>query len=541
MKQKLLSVLVFTFLVQMLNAQLADSVAKKVDSIFADYDKTNSPGCALAILKDGKIIYKRGYGMSNMEYNIAISPSSIFHVASISKQFAAAVIIRLSQEGKLSLNDDIRKFIPEVPDFGHTITFNHLLHHTSGLRDQWDLQGLAGWRDDDLITEKDVLEMLARQKALNFLPGDEYSYCNTGYTLLAVAVKNISGVSLREYADSAFFKPLGMNSTHFHNDHSEIVPNRTSAYQKNDKGIWKISIPVFDTYGATSLFTTVEDLAKWDESFYTKNGSDAFAKAMQLTGVLNDNTQQTYASGLIINTYKGYKTVDHSGADAGYRSNFLRFPDQHFSVVILANLANINTRSLSNKVADVFLKPNNINEPFKTFKMDSNIVKGWAGDYFDMITKMTLKLNYKNETLLVGNTTLKPASNILFSDPNGASTYSFTGNSLKAKFGLSAKGLRTRTFEKIIKIVLTKAQLQEYIGEFYSPELDTKYNITMNDTVLLVKIPRNDEMKFSPFIKDMFSGDFNIIFSRDKTNKISGFFLTTGRVRNLYFEKTGAK
>src|SRR4051794_2111531 len=198
MKKALLFVLLFTLVVNIVDAQLVDSLSKKVDSIFAEYDKTNSPGCALAILKDGKIIYKRGYGMSNLEYNIAISPTSIFHVASVSKQFTAAAIIRLSLEGKLSLNDDIRKYIKEVPDFGQVITFNHLLHHTSGLRDQWDLLGLAGWREDDLIAEKDILEMLARQKALNFLPGDEYSYCNTGYTLLGVAVKRISGVSLRD-------------------------------------------------------------------------------------------------------------------------------------------------------------------------------------------------------------------------------------------------------------------------------------------------------------------------------------------------------
>ncbi len=545
MKKKILSVLLFAFLVHIVNAQLADSLAKKVDSIFSEYDKTNSPGCALAILKDGKIIYKRGYGMSNMEYNIAITPSSIFHVASVSKQFAAAAIIRLSLEGKLSLNDDIRKYIPEVPDFGHTITFNHLLHHTSGLRDQWGLQGLAGWRNDDLITEKDILEMLARQKALNFLPGDEYTYCNTGYTLLGVAVKKISGVSLREYADSVFFKPLGMASTHFHSDHAEIVPNRTSAYQKNEKGIWKISIPVFDTYGATSLFTTVEDLAKWNENFYTKKiGGDAFISAMQLTGVLNDNTPQTYASGLIIHTYKGYKTVDHSGADAGYRSNFLRFPDQHFSVVILANLANINARSLSNKVADVFLKNNSLKEQLTTFKMDSTVVKGWAGDYIDMNTKATLKLNYKNETLQNGNIMLKPSSNLFFTDTISTvttSTYLFSGDSAKAKFVLSESGTIKRTYEKVKTITLDTAQLQEYKGEFYSVELDTKYQLSIKDSALIIKIPRRDELKLAPFVKDMFTGNVSILFSRDKVNKINGFFLTTGRIRKLYFEKIRTK
>ncbi len=541
MKKRIFSVLLFIFLFQLSFAQLAASLSKKVDSIFLEYDKTSSPGCALAIVKNGKVIFKKGYGMSNMEYGIPIRPSSIFHVASVSKQFAAAAIIKLSLEGKLSLNDDIRKYIPEVPYFGHTITFNHLLHHTSGLRDQWVLQGLAGWRSEDLITEKDVLEMLARQKALNFVPGDEYAYSNTGYTLLGVAVKKISGVSLRKYSDSVFFKPLGMTSTHFHSDHSEIVPNRTSAYQKNENGIWKISIPVFDTYGATNLFTTVEDLAKWDENFYTnKIGGNAFVKAMQLTGVLKDDTPQTYASGLIVDTYKGYKTVSHSGADAGYRSNFLRFPNQHFSVIILANLANINARSLSNKVADLFLQ-NNFITPVNNDKVDTVLVKGWSGNYLDLNSKATISFLYKNKTLQVGSMILKPLNNRLFMDTTYTSTYLFSGDSLKAQLVLSERGTINKTFEKVKLITLNAVHLQKYTGDFYSSELDTKYHVSVKDSALIVTIPRRGELKLSPFVKDMFTGDLSILFSRDKADAVNGFFLTATGVRNLYFEKQEAK
>lgn len=283
-----------------INGQVNDSVAKKIDRVFSDWDKTNSPGCALAVLKNGKILYTRGYGMSNMEYSIAITPASIFHVASLSKQFTAAAIQRLALEGKLSLNDDVRKWIPEVPDLGARITLANLVHHTSGLRDQWDLQALAGWREGDLITEADVLEMLQRQQGLNFRPGEEYLYCNTGYTLLGMVVKRATGVSLRRYDDSVFFQPLGMSSTHFHSDHTEIVPNRTSAYVR-EEGRWAIDIPVFDTYGATSLFTTVGDLAKWDENFYTAAvGGRAFVDAMLQPGEFNNGALQNYASGLVL-------------------------------------------------------------------------------------------------------------------------------------------------------------------------------------------------------------------------------------------------
>ncbi len=538
--------LIFTFLFVSLftftYGQIPDSLSKKVDAIFAEYDKTNSPGCALAILKDGKIIYKRGYGMSNMEYNIAITPTSIFQIASISKQFTAAAIIRLSLEGKLSLNDDIRKYIPEVPDFGHTITFNNLIHHTSGIRDQMWLQLLAGWRNGDLITEKDILDMLARQKALNFLPGEEYLYCNTGFTLAAVAVKRITGVSLRDYADSVFFKPLGMTNTHFHSDHAEITPNRTSAYSKDDKGIWKISIPVFDNYGATSLFTTVEDLAKWDENFYTKKvGGDAFINLMQTTGELNNKTPQTYASGLIVSNYKGYKTVGHSGAHAGYRSNIIRFPDEHFSVVILANLASINPNSLSYKVADLFLKDKSIQQPAS--KVDYNIVKGWAGDYFEMRTQSLQKLTYKNEKLSMGATELMATGNATFNIPNSSSTLTFTGDSLNAQLEVFTEGAGRNTYKKVKKIALSSEKLEEYQGDFYSSELETKYSVFIKDSILLIKRPRYDDIKLEPLLKDIFTvtGTSIIRFKRNNKDKIEGFFLSVGRVRNLYFEKALTK
>jgi CubicO group peptidase (beta-lactamase class C family) len=518
--------------------QLPDTLIKKIDGIFLDYDKTNSPGCALAILKDGRIIYKRGYGMSNMEYNIAISPSSIFHIASISKQFSAAALVKLALEGKLSLNDDIRKYIPEVPDFGHTITINNLIHHTSGIRDQWDLQGLAGWRDDDLITEKDILEMLARQKNLNFLPGDEYLYCNTGFTLAGVIVRKVTGISLREYADSVFFKPLGMNSTHFHSDHSEITPNRTSAYYKDDKGKWKISIPVFDNYGATSLFTTVEDLAKWDENFYTKMiGGNAFVEAMQLTGQLNDGTPQNYASGLVLDTYKGYKTIGHGGADAGYRSNYLRLPDEHFSVIVFANLANINTQDLSNRVVDLFYRDKRANKP--TFKNDNTILKKWKGDYFNTTRQSNITVDFKNDKLLFRSNELVPTTDFIFNAFN--STFTFNGDSTNTQLTITTKGTKPTISNKIKKIKLSTAELKEYQGDFYSTELETKYIISVKDSSLQIKIPRNVELEVSPLIKDIFFGDLNIRFSRNKKKSIDGFFLSTGRVRNLRFAKMNSK
>jgi CubicO group peptidase (beta-lactamase class C family) len=532
-----LTVLFFLLSLKGIHAQLHDSLVKKVDAVFAEYDRTNSPGCALAILKDGKIIYKRGYGMSNLEYGMAISASSIFHVASISKQFTAAAIIRLSLEGRVSLNDDIRKHLPEVPDFGHKITYNHLIWHTSGLRDQWDLQRLAGWRSGDVITENDIIEMLKRQKALNFTPGEDYSYCNTGYTLLGIAVKRITGVSLRDYADSVFFKPLGMDNTHFHSDHSEITYNRTSAYVKDNKGKWKISIPVFDNYGATSLFTTVEDLARWDENFYTKKiGGEDFIRAMQLTGTLNNSTPQNYASGLILRTYKGNSTVEHSGADAGYRSNFLRFPEQHFSIVLLANLANINTVAVSYKIADIFIKDKTQAEPPSFVQTDSAIIKGWAGRYMDPDSKALVFLNYGNGRLLRGTDTLKARNNELFSDVT--STYSLSGDTANALLMIKSPGTTDKKLKKIKMFVPTAIQLKEYQGSFYSPELDTRFTVYLKEDSLFLKSSKLDEVRLMPITQDMFSaGSLIFDFSNRRKKIINDFDLYTGRSRKISFSR----
>jgi Beta-lactamase len=260
---------------------------------------------------------------------------------------------------------------------------------------------------------------------------------------------------------------------------------------------------------------------------------------MQATGELNNKTPQTYAAGLVVSNYKGYKTVGHSGADAGYRSNMIRFPDEHFSVVILANLAGINPSLLSYKVADLFLKDKGIPKP--TFKTDNNIVKGWAGDYFEMSTQSLLKLSFKNEKLSSGTTDFIATGNTTFNVPNSSSTLTFTGDSSTAQLALFTEGAGKSTYQKVTKMVLPAAKLEEYKGIFYSAELDTKYEVFIRDSSLQVKRPRYDDIKVEPLLKDIFTGNFIFRFQRNKKGKIEGFYLSAGRVRNLYFERLVTK
>ena len=305
----------------------------QIDKVFAAFDKPGSPGCALAVIRDGKIVYKRGYGMADLDHDLPITPASVFHVASISKQFTAASIVLLAEDGKLSLDDTVRKHLPEVPDFGTPVTIRHLLNHTSGMRDQWAFLGLAGWRQNlDLITDGDVMGFVTRQKALNFPPGQMYMYSNTGFTVLAQIVQRVSGKSLREFTSERIFKPLGMTSTHFRDDHAEIVKNMAYGYNQQGNGPFRLSIPNFDTVGATSLLTTVEDLAKWDENFYQDFARRGITAKMLTRGVLNNGEKIDYALGLQHGQYRGLPIVEHGGSLGGYRAHILRFPTQHASV-----------------------------------------------------------------------------------------------------------------------------------------------------------------------------------------------------------------
>lgn len=333
-----------------------ESLEAKVDQVFAEWDKPDSPGAALSIIKEGKIIYKRGYGMANLEYDIPIAPTTIFDIASVSKQFAGFAIATLLHEGKLSLDDDIRTHLPHVPDFGKRITIRHLVHHTSGLRDWVQALVIAGGQMDDVISFKHILKMVRRQKELNFEPGTAFLYSNTGYNLLAEIVEKITGDSFREWTDANIFKPLAMTSTHFHDDHEMIVKNRAYSYLSVKDNGFKNAVNNLTALGSSSLYSTVEDLAKWILNFDDAQiGGQAVVDQMHQRGVLNNGKQISYAFGLDTGEYRALKTVGHGGSWRGFRSHLLCFPTQKFGIVILCNLDTFNPLNLAKKIADIYL------------------------------------------------------------------------------------------------------------------------------------------------------------------------------------------
>ena len=530
-----------------------ENPARRVDELFRSMDSTISPGCALAAFKDGRILYERGYGMADLDHNIPITPASVFHVASMSKQFTAASVLMLAHEGKLSLDDPVRKYIPELPDFGTLVTIRQLIHHTSGLRDQWDLLGLAGWRYSlDLITDDDVLSVLVRQKDLNFAPGSKHLYSNTGYTLLAQIVKRVSGQSLREFTTARIFAPLDMGNTHFRDDHAEIVKNMAYGYEPA-KDTFRISLTNFDTVGATSLLTTVEDLLKWDDNFYhPKVGGESLIAGMLERGKLTNGEQLDYASGLVVGTYRGLATVDHGGADAGYRSDLIRFPDQHFSVACLCNLASANPSELARKVAEIYLakemkpeeKPREDAEKEVTLTADQ--LNSKAGTYLNPDDDQILRLWVNSGKLKVGvgsgdeNYELKALSENKFRLLMAPVDLTFekAEPDTPLQFLLKQGEGTPNRFSAVPSFSPSPSQMNDYVGVYSSEEIEPMYDIRLESGDLVLHRLRNKPDILHPVTLDFFSGSIGSIrFTRNSSGNISGFTLSTGRIKNLRFEK----
>ena len=537
-------------------------LANRIDDVFRQYDKPGSPGCSLAVVRDGKVVYKHGYGYANLEYDIPISPSTVFHVASVSKQFTAFAITLLASEGRLKLDDDIRKYLPEVPDFGKTITIKHLIYHTSGLRDQWELLAMAGWRLDDVITREHILKIIRNEKELNFEPGAEHLYCNSGYTLLAVIVERVSGQSFRQFTTDRIFKPLGMANTHFHDDHKMIVKNRAYSYQPEKAGGFKLSALNYANAGATSLFTTAEDMTRWALNFEDmKLGGKAVIDQMHEQGILNSGKKIDYAFGLAIGKYKGLSVVEHSGGDAGYRSHIMRFPEQRFSVIVLSNLSTTNPGGLARKVADLVISdklvadtsptgpaPNTSagSSARPTVRVSSDILDSYVGKY-ELAGTIMVDITRENDRLIAAPQGQEKAE--LF--PQSETKFFLKIIDAQVEFQRDSSGRVSQfTLQQNGQSLIAKrlasandipSDLSEYTGSFYSEELGTAYNVVLKEGKLVAQHRRHDDIQMTPITRDKFTGSAwwfsRVNYTRDKNGHINGFNLSGGRVRNMRFTK----
>jgi CubicO group peptidase (beta-lactamase class C family) len=529
---------------------------EQVDEVFMNWDTKNTPGAAVAVVKGGKVIFKKGYGLAHLEYDIPIGPSTVFHIASVSKQFTVFSTLLLEKQGKLSLDDDIRKYIPEVPYFGKTITLRHLASHTSGMRDQWNLLAMAGWRLDDVITKEHVLKLVSKQKELNFNPGEEYVYCNTGFTLLAEVVARVSGMSFAQYTQKNIFEPLQMRSTLFYDDHEKIVKNRAYSYYQDSTG-YKKSVLSYANAGATSLFTTVEDLSQWAINFSAlKVGDTSIISKMNTLATLNNGKTFGGALGQFVGKYKGLNEISHGGADAGYRTFLTRFPEEDVSVIVFSNDGAFNSGGIAHKVADIFLKDKIKEEPKKeepkselnteNIILDQKILDSYLGD-FELVPGFVINISSENGKLFGQATgqprlTLSPTADKEFTIKEVNAKVVFISsedgkvNLLKLHQGgniMDAK--RMQTFDK------TKVNLSDFEGHFYSDELTTGYDFKIKGDKLFATHNRHSDLELNPVKKDYFNGAAwffgQVEFVRDTEGKINGCKVTNGRVRNLHFRK----
>lgn len=527
-----------------------EDISARVDKVFAKWDNYNSPGCAVGVYRDGRTVYLHGYGMADLDHDARIEPSTVFHVASMSKQFTAASVEMLSLEGKLSLDDPARKYIPELPDFGVPITIRQLIHHTSGLRDQWDLLEIAGWRYSlDLITNNDVLTLISRQKALNFPPGSRYMYCNTGYTLLGEIVKRVSGESLRDYTTHHIFEPLGMNHTHFRDNHAELVRGMAIGYVPAG-GTFEISITNFDTVGATSLLTTVEDLQNWDENFYNPRvGGPPLLQEMLKTGKLNTGEALKYASGLNVTTYRGLPGVDHAGADAGYRSDMIRFPEQHFTAAVLCNVGTANPSDLAQKVAVIYLgdkmQPEPAKPQVKPVQLSDDQLKSKVGVFLNSDGDEIRKVILKDGKLQVASDgdgpsrPLTPLAEDRFRLEAVPLEFAFkTRTDGRLELAVMREGDKPNLFVKMPPFTPSNVQLSDYAGTFHSEEIDALYRFGVESDKLVLRRLNNLPDTLVLEGPDLFTSELGILhFVRDPAHHVTGFVLNSGRVLNFRFEK----
>jgi len=523
---------------------------KRIDELFAKWDRTDSPGCALSVMQGGHIVYKHAYGMANLDYDVILTTDTPFHVASLSKQFTATAVVLLEQDGKLSFDDDVHKYISELSDFGAKITIRNLLHHTSGLRDQWDLLDLAGWRYSlDLITNDDVMSVVTRQKALNFAPGAEYSYSNTGYTLLGEIVKRVSGKSLREFTTERIFTPLGMKNTHFRDDHAEVIKHQAYGYSHKEQTGWELSVTNFDTVGATSLFTTVEDLALWDENFYSgKVGGPRFTETMLHHDPLTNGESDPYAFGLVTGKYRGLDTVEHSGSDAGYRSDILRFPQQHFSVACLCNAGNANPSTLTKKVTDVLLaadlkEAEGAKAKTTSIALPADQLSTKLGYYYEAQTRELRKVVLKD-----GGLGLDVGDEVLPLHAITSDRFQIAEYPVEMQFSAGMGGLlslrmgtpgeKMNPYEQLAPYTLPVQQQKEYVGNYRSAEIDPVYRIVEENGRLMLKRLKHDAEAMTAAGPDLFQAEIGTIqFERDGKKTVVKMKLSTGRIRDLEFAK----
>ena len=524
-------------------SSLAQTQEASIDKLFAAYQGL-SPGCAVGVSQGGKVLLSKAYGIADLEHSVPLTTKSLFYMASVSKQFAAMSVLMLADEGKIRIEDSIRKTIPELPEYAADITLYHLLTHTSGVRDYLTLGSVAG--RPGIFTDDSTLRLLSRQKALNFPPGSEFLYSNSGYVLLSLVVKRTTQKNLDAFAREKIFAPLEMTSTRFQHDYSALIPGKVNGYERR-AGAWYVSNSLLSVVGDGGLYSSVEDMLRWADNFDSGKVGAKQLVTMSTAGKLSNGKEIPYGMGLVPSTYRGLSILEHTGALAGYRTSFLRFPSERLSVVCLCNSGAANAGQLARRVAEEFLASKitttatvtapaarpavAITPSLEDVRSKVGIFRSDAIGYVEF-TEVNGKLSGNGIPELFAMEPHRYVSadggELLFDSQNPARTLE-----------LRLPGQSPIHFERVTVTELSETEMRAYTGDFDSDELNSSARVYIDSDRLSLQIGEGPVIRLVPAGTDRMraANGAEFVFQRDSSGKVAVFLLSAGRIRNISFQR----
>lgn len=540
---------------------LGTTLEKRADQLFYPYDGEEVPGGVVGVFKQGEVVFSKAYGMANLSHGIPYRVSTPSNIGSVSKQFTAMAILLLEKEGKLSLDDDVRTHIPELPELGEVVRLKNMLNHTNGFREVYNLMPMTGWKGEDMLRRQEVIELLKRQQELQAAPGEEYNYNNSAFILLAEIVERISGKSFPEFMKEQVFEPLGMDASWVRPNPGVIIPGASQGYVR-DSTAYREAGDLYAAYGAGGIYTTVADFNKWVGNFSRPVvGGLEVVKRLVTVDTLNNGDTMSYALGIGIGEFRGLKTYSHGGADIAHRAFLVYFPEIEGGVVAMSNNAGFPSSSIAYSLAEIYFGDqmeaeeedqdpgegdNGETEDTEQITVPEELLQAYAGNYLFAGMGLEIEFRYEEGALkfrMEGQpeAALTPLSTSEFTIEEVATVTFFADEQGEVSKAELAQGGMTYSLERLAPYSHTAEELQALTGKFFSPELETFYTLEVRDTTLTLLIRNTEDIKLSAIKKDSYKGNVyfigELVFQREDNGQVRGFTVSNGRTQGILFEK----